>query len=159
MKKKEADIREEGFTRGYEAAKSVEPTINDTKLATWFERDRAHIALQDLDETTIVEWWDDDVRDMFESGFFVSGKGERQLHTSVFSYALEHGLLHRSIFLAKLAFHKELETREGGWDWWLQTYEDVPSFNDPLWQFYEQGVGLGITRGLRERCLKGRCRK
>lgn len=37
---------------------------------TWFERDRAMVAL--VDETTercIIEWWDEEVHELVEAGF------------------------------------------------------------------------------------------
>ena len=69
--------------------------IDDTKLNTWFERDRAHVALVDKDteQVTYVEWWDEDVASMAESGYLVMGKGEAALKKSVYLYAEEHGLL------------------------------------------------------------------
>ncbi len=43
-------------------------------IQTWFERDRAHVALyygteHDANDDLIVEWWDDAVREAIEDGF------------------------------------------------------------------------------------------
>lgn len=41
-------------------------------IETWFERDRAFVGIRDLEtDEFLVEWWDDDVRELFEDGFFV----------------------------------------------------------------------------------------
>lgn len=45
-------------------------TTENTTLHTWFERDRAHIELRDENDDTIIEWWDEEVEEMFEDGFF-----------------------------------------------------------------------------------------
>lgn len=58
-------------------------------VETWEERDRLHIALYKGD-TLVAQWWDDDAREMFEDGFFKSGK---RLEQSVIEYAHEVGLL------------------------------------------------------------------
>lgn len=65
--------------------------IDDTKLETWFERDRAHVALVDAatEQNTIVEWWDDDVNEAVEDGFLDT----RNYHQSAYDYAKEHGML------------------------------------------------------------------
>jgi hypothetical protein len=39
------------------------------RIETWFERDRAHVALLDDSDETIVEWWDNDVLELVEAGF------------------------------------------------------------------------------------------
>lgn len=59
-------------------------------IDTWFERDRAHVALRDmLTDTTVVEWWDDEVNDAVEGGFL----DPRDWHGSAVEYAEERGLL------------------------------------------------------------------
>jgi hypothetical protein len=62
------------------------------RVKTWFERDRSSIVVYDANDREIAEWWDDDVQDMFESGYFTSGKGERALADSVLGYVKEKGL-------------------------------------------------------------------
>lgn len=62
------------------------------RVETWFERDRSSIVVYDADDREIAEWWDDDVQDMFESGYFTPGKGERALADSVIAYVGELGL-------------------------------------------------------------------
>jgi hypothetical protein len=64
--------------------------INDTKIATWFERDHQHVALIDAStEQKIVEWLDEDVTYMVESGFL----DPRDYHGSAYDYAKTNGLL------------------------------------------------------------------
>jgi hypothetical protein len=76
--------------------------FEQTYLETWFERDRAHVALMDLrdESTTLVEWWDEDVWQAIEDGFlsdkgFVLGRmlRTRELHESAYEYAQTHGML------------------------------------------------------------------
>ena len=76
-------------------------SINDTELSTWFERDRAHIELRNLNTgKTILEFWDEEVGEAFEDGFldsrcFVMGKlvRPRDLHVELYKLAHERGLL------------------------------------------------------------------
>ena len=49
----------------------------------WEERDRLSIVVTDRDDKDVAEWWDDDARQMFEDGFFESG---RNLESSVIKY-------------------------------------------------------------------------
>lgn len=64
--------------------------FEDTKVATWFERDRAHVDLQDNEsEETIHEWWDDDVYEAMDDGFLDS----KDLHQSAYDYAQSIGTL------------------------------------------------------------------
>lgn len=51
-----------------------EHTCPTFHVATWFERDRAHVALYygtegDANDDLIVEWWDQDVAQAIEDGF------------------------------------------------------------------------------------------
>ena len=68
-------------------------TTSNTKLNTWFERNRSFIGLETTDGETIADWWDEDVHAMFESGYFVSNKGQSRLHQSVVEYANEMGIV------------------------------------------------------------------
>jgi hypothetical protein len=64
--------------------------IEQTRLETWFERDRQHVALIDSrNDETIVEWWDEAVTEAIEDGFLTS----RNLHGSTYDYAASVGLL------------------------------------------------------------------
>lgn len=64
--------------------------IEETQIATWFERDRAHVALiNNRTDETIVEWWDEAVSEAIEDGFLTS----RNLHSSAYDYAASIGLL------------------------------------------------------------------
>jgi hypothetical protein len=68
----------------------TELRIDDTELLTWFERDRAHVELRNkLDDSTIVEWWDEDVSEAVEDGSL----NPRHYHSSAYEYAEVCGLL------------------------------------------------------------------
>jgi hypothetical protein len=68
--------------------------IENTNLNTWFERDRAHVELENASTgETIVEFWDEELFEMADDGFIILGRGENILHESVFNYADESGLL------------------------------------------------------------------
>ena len=65
-------------------------SIGNTKLLTWFERDRAHVELRNkLDNSTIVEWWDGDVEEAVEDGSL----NPRDYHSTAYEYADVCGLL------------------------------------------------------------------
>lgn len=64
--------------------------MNQTELLTWFERDRAHVELRDRrTDATIVEWWDEEVREAIDDGFLEP----RRFHESAYEYAKDVGLL------------------------------------------------------------------
>lgn len=67
-------------------------TASQVEVDVWEERDRLSIVLRDkaTQQVTIAEWWDDDARQMFEDGFFESG---RKLKESVIKYAEDMGIL------------------------------------------------------------------
>jgi hypothetical protein len=58
-------------------------TKYNTKIETWFERDRAHVELRNLKGTTIIEWWDDAVQEAVTDGFL----NPRDWHGSAVEYA------------------------------------------------------------------------
>ncbi|MGH9716772.1 MAG: hypothetical protein ACRD4R_08590 [Candidatus Acidiferrales bacterium] len=58
-------------------------SIEETRLETWFERDRAYVALCTLDGTAIVSWWDEAVAEAIEDGSLEP----RSLHESAYEYA------------------------------------------------------------------------
>jgi len=61
--------------------------FEDTELYTWNERDRASIELRDKKtQETLVEWWDQEVEEVFEDGFL----DPRNLHESVYDYYEDH---------------------------------------------------------------------
>jgi len=64
-------------------------SIEETKLETWFERDRAWVSLQTLADETIVEWWDSAVSEAIEDGFLDA----RHFHETAFAYAAMLGLV------------------------------------------------------------------
>jgi len=51
----------------------------------WFERDRQSIVVSDANDITVAEWWDEDVTDMVEAGFFDG----RNLAESVIRYLVD----------------------------------------------------------------------
>lgn len=68
----------------------TELRIDDTELLTWFERDRAHVELRNkLNDSTIVEWWDEDVSEAVEDGSL----NPRDYHSPAYDYAEVCGLL------------------------------------------------------------------
>ncbi len=76
--------------------------MSDVEVLTWFERDRQHVEIRHKrTENTIMEWWDDEVTEMCEDGFFVcvwplrAGANERRFKQSVLDYAVEMGALKR----------------------------------------------------------------
>jgi hypothetical protein len=64
-------------------------SIDETKIETWFERDRAYVSLRTLDDDIIIEWWDDDVSEMVADGFL----NPKNYHASAFKYAKSIGLV------------------------------------------------------------------
>lgn len=67
------------------------PTRDQVRVEVWEERDRLHIGIQDKETGDYyASWWDDDAREMFEDGFFKSGRG---LENSVLEYAEDMGIL------------------------------------------------------------------
>ena len=40
------------------------------EIHTWFERNRAHVELREIDsQETVIEWWDNAVGEAIEDGF------------------------------------------------------------------------------------------
>jgi len=73
------------------SAKKKKPDRDDVRVEVWEERDRLHIGIQDrIHGNYYANWWDDEARQMFEDGFFKSGK---QLEDSVLDYAEDVGIL------------------------------------------------------------------
>ena len=67
------------------------PTREDVAVETWFERDRSHVRIDDKRTgETLIEWWDEDVEQLFEDGFFKRGRG---FENSVLTYAEHLGVL------------------------------------------------------------------
>jgi len=65
-------------------------SIDETELLTWFERDRAHVELRNkLDDSTIVEWWDEDVAEAIED----VSLNPRDYHSTAYGYAEVCGML------------------------------------------------------------------
>ena len=68
----------------------TELRVDDTELLTWFERDRAHVELRNKrDDSTIVEWWDEDLAEAVEDGAL----DPRDYHSTAYEYAEVCGLL------------------------------------------------------------------
>lgn len=57
---------------------------------TWFERDRQNIWVEDANGKEVAIWWDENVIDMFESGYF----DQRNLAESVMIYLIEQGIIY-----------------------------------------------------------------
>lgn len=71
--------------------RKARPTREDVTVETWFERDRAHVRIDERRTGKIlIEWWDDDVRQLFEDGFFRRGRG---FEDSVLDYGEHLGIL------------------------------------------------------------------
>jgi hypothetical protein len=64
-------------------------SIDETRIETWFERDRAYVSLRTLDDDIIIEWWDDAVSEMVADGFL----NPKNYHASAFKYAKSLGLV------------------------------------------------------------------
>jgi hypothetical protein len=61
--------------------------FEDTELHTWEERDRSMIELRNKKtDETLVEWWDEDVREAFEDGFL----DVNNLHESAYDYYINN---------------------------------------------------------------------
>ena len=58
-------------------------TRSNTRVDTWFERDRAHVDLQTLSGDTIIEWRDEEVEEAVQDGFL----SPRDWHGSAVEYA------------------------------------------------------------------------
>ena len=62
----------------------------ETKISTWFERDRAHVDLVNANtDETIIEWWDDAVHQAVEDGFL----DPNDWHGSALQYARDMDLI------------------------------------------------------------------
>ena len=59
---------------------------NNTKLSTWFERDRAMVRLTDNRDNEIICLWDSDVSQFIEDGF---KKSRESWHDALVNYATE----------------------------------------------------------------------
>ena len=77
-----------GSELDYEEDYTEEQNGDEIEVNTWFERDRAHVALTKNGET-VVEWWDDDVQQAIEDGYL----NPRDWKGSAIEYAKEMGLL------------------------------------------------------------------
>ena len=64
--------------------------MDDLECHTWFERDRAHVALMDpITDEIIIEWWDSAVQEAVDDGFL----DPRNWHHSAFMYARQIGII------------------------------------------------------------------
>lgn len=53
---------------------------------TWFERDRQNIWVEDAKGRNVAEWWDEDVSQMINDGFFKFTGSHGYVGTSVINY-------------------------------------------------------------------------
>ena len=59
------------------------PEEEETEIYTWFERDRAHVELRDMrDKKTLVEWWNEAVKEAVEDGFL----SPKDWHGTAYTY-------------------------------------------------------------------------
>ncbi len=85
------------FDPGAKKAFGGPPDFRDVEVDVWAERDRMHIWVK-YEAThplkageTVMEWWDDEAREMFEDGFF----DRRNLKSSVIRYCEDMGWLEK----------------------------------------------------------------
>ena len=91
----------------------TKPTREDVSVNSWVERDRLGIWIEDnRTGKTIIEWWDDGARQMFDDGFFKeatftrSGElGGPQFINSVLDYAEEMGFLTKESSEVKVKYY------------------------------------------------------
>jgi hypothetical protein len=97
----------------------------EVEVKTWFERDRSHVSVDEADtDETIAEWWDEDVQQMYEDGFFKGGG--RELERSVVTYLDEVGAHAYPKGEVRYALYG---TDEDGKDHWLHR---SPSIRDAM---------------------------
>lgn len=61
-------------------------TIDETYITTWFERDRAHVALRKVElDDIILEFWDDELIALVKDGFLDA----KNWHKSMLKYATD----------------------------------------------------------------------
>ena len=81
--------------------------LEDTALKTWFERDRAHVDLQDRETgQTLIEFWDEDVEQLLEDGFL----NRRALHSSLYEYAVHLGAIKAPKSALRARTHATMKT-------------------------------------------------
>lgn len=86
----------DAFLRGavrrvYAATTGKRWDTSNTTFDKWFERNRRFVGLDDkATGNSIIQWWDDEVDDMSESGFL--GRDPRRWHEDLVEYANDHGL-------------------------------------------------------------------
>lgn len=44
-------------------------------VESWFHLERAHVAVYDEDNKLLASWWDHEVHEAFDRGYFVEGPG------------------------------------------------------------------------------------
>jgi hypothetical protein len=110
------------------------------RVETWFERDRKSIVVYDANDREIAEWWDDDVDEMVESGYFdasgfIMGREihPHKLEDSVLGY-IEKMKLDKP---ARLPYAKEMMTK---------ALRKWPKKNPPRWTFTEDERLRGIQQ-------------
>ena len=56
------------------------------KVNIWQERDRMSVVVYDSKDNVVVEWWDNEVLEMCEDGFFICSRGAEKFKQSVLDY-------------------------------------------------------------------------
>lgn len=59
------------------------------RAETWFERDRAYVGLENENGETILEFWDEEVREAIEDGFL----DPKDFKGSIIEYAKHLGVI------------------------------------------------------------------
>lgn len=90
MKKKSVRVTRTAHGGRGKTKPRARPSINETSVATWFERDRAHVELVDARGNTIFELWDEAVQEAVDDGFLDPRKG---WHRAAYDYAIDQGLI------------------------------------------------------------------
>lgn len=84
---KEVAKRLRGYAKTMDGKRYGIPTFEQTRLETWFERDRANVRLVDestTPENDLINVWDDEVKELVEDGFL----DPRHWHKSAYDWFL-----------------------------------------------------------------------
>ena len=121
-----------------------------TECRTWFERDRAHVALlirdpfnrDDLYDYTLVEWWDEAVAEAVEDGFL---KG-RNWHQEAYDYYIQYQLVPKDKVPRDFCAIK-LSYVDDRWFVWDDTGPPAPDRHAPSEREGLEDTSGGIQKG------------